>query len=106
MKKMKLDLDALVVDTFDALPGDERAEGTVHAHQTDYYADCATVASGCCTNQGGVGCTDAPGCGGIGSAGCVTAGFDCTWNPQLICGSNPIAYPTVCGPDCELTAAC
>lgn len=120
MRKIKLDLDALQIETFDTLP-DERAvlAGTVRGHETvatcptDEYAQCATAAvSNCCTDGADVGCSYAPQCGNTGDPGCngsfasfrcPTAAATCTWEPQLVCGTNPIAYPTICN-ECPLTA--
>lgn len=56
MKKLRLDLDALTVESFELRPAAPRDGGTVHGHVADYSAVetacadlCNTAASTCAT---------------------------------------------------------
>lgn len=56
MKKLRLSLDALAVETFEPRADAPRAGGTVHGHAEDYSAQetacadlCATQANTCAT---------------------------------------------------------
>jgi hypothetical protein len=44
MKKIKLDLDRLNVDSFETAAGDDKARGTVHGHYSAPYT-CARAAT-------------------------------------------------------------
>lgn len=71
MKKMKLDVASLRVDSF-AIPADVAARGTIHGHGVSDY--CTAVAN-CTTRPGTVDCTRAAGCA--------------------------ISFPTICGCDTD-----
>lgn len=94
MAKIRLDLEALAVDTF-ATDGARRAAGTVHAHATNPW-DCVYSATGqndCpCNSQAScfdciysavLTCQDtcsAPGCDGP-TVNEMTCGTTCRWGP-------------------------
>jgi hypothetical protein len=110
MKKFKLDLDDLRVESFATTPEPTAQGGTVFGYETTIEITCATCAGcetgtnatdGCNTQCGGTEYTVCWGeCGGATqdlqcSANCFTVRYDCTWHPEdQRCGTNPIAYPT------------
>ena len=74
MRKLKLDLDTLQVETFDAHPSQEDAEGTVHGQQVSQQfcsfncsnqATCNNMSCNSCqdtTRVGGCFCTECASC--------------------------------------------
>ncbi len=76
MDKLKLDLDMLQVETFDALPAQDAAEGTVHGQQNSVNfceitpgcsnrATCNNMTCNSCqdtTQVGGCFCTECQSC--------------------------------------------
>ena len=86
MKKLKLDLDSIRVESFEtSLPEPKQQDGTVYA-----YSDTCPRELQC-----GFGPTDT--CTG-GITGCCNtqAADQCTWHQELQCTSNPIAFPQDC----------
>lgn len=65
MKKLKLDPDALRVDTFQATGGDDEKQGTVHGHATllcTRYASCYGSCPGTCNLDSCDSCTQGYSC--------------------------------------------
>ncbi len=120
MKKLKLDLDDLEVESFQTTPdaGDSQ-EGTVYGYLS--FGPGNTCDAGCtgntacrvCTNHTlcgqntcGAGCTDHTNCGQNTCAGGCTANTNCG---QYTCaaGCECITQPAVCGTfACTLPASC
>jgi hypothetical protein len=92
MRKLKLSLDALQVDSFTA-SADEAERGTVPGHSFTQYADesCFESCNGGCTAYGscGAGCGSGASCGGS------------CWNS---CTCPPNTDYTACG--CETWETC
>ena len=98
MKKIRLNLDALAVETFATTKDDDASRGTVRGHLSAYYELCnpgdtwqqsctceATCNAATCYNCGG----------GGGSAGCAPTP---TGNCCLV---NFTVDPTSCQPECR-----
>jgi hypothetical protein len=55
MRKMRLNVDELTVESFNTAPGERQKAGTVRAHDSgtdfdgcvSYYSNCATCLEGC-----------------------------------------------------------
>ena len=77
MKKLRLDIERLQVDTFDALPSGARAEGTVRGNAFTELCQPSQLYTNCCSGQatcnscnscqdttrvGGCFCTECPTC--------------------------------------------
>lgn len=101
MKKMKLRLETLEVESFEPA-GADGGRGTVRGHLTAYYELCypgdtwqatctcePTCNADTCYNCGTAGCTQA----GCGSAGCTPTGNCCLVNFTV--------DPTSCQPECR-----
>lgn len=99
MKKLKLDLSNLTVESFDTTPGVTGVRGTIRGQDDTHVADTCngiTCHAGCQTGGGGLTCGG--GCGGSDTAGaCCSAA--CTVNEQTCQGGM-----TGCG--CASTVAC
>lgn len=88
MKKLKLNLDDLKVQSFETAP-QEAAAGTVQGHEMTEHTRCWGLCGGA---------TD----GICNSQECFTADYACTWDPaELTCYTNGIAHPTLCAASCE-----
>ena len=106
MKKLKLDLDALEIDTFEPAPLDE-AEGTVHGEQFGFTGwltcrySCGFSCRGTC---GAVSCffTCQVSCVRTCGVTCDRFTCDCSYEPSCItCGVT--CHPALCGrtPICQ-----
>lgn len=93
MRKLKLSLDALQVESFTP-SADEAARGTVPAHAFTEYADesCFASCNGGCSNSCGGGC------------GTNTAWQSCYGSCQNTCGCPPNTDYTAC--DCQTWETC
>jgi hypothetical protein len=64
MKKLRLNLDMLRVESFSTQHAADRADGTVHGHNDPpYTSDCPSQMIGCTGNY----CNDSSGCGSGGN---------------------------------------
>ncbi|HEX8695612.1 MAG TPA: hypothetical protein VF746_24575 [Longimicrobium sp.] len=72
MSKIRLDLDALQVESFDTTGGEKRARGTVQGNMAPetYYRYCGTDYGSCFESDCG-GCTDFDSCFGSCDASCM-----------------------------------
>ncbi|HEU0016275.1 MAG TPA: hypothetical protein VFQ45_21530 [Longimicrobium sp.] len=96
MQKLRLDLDALEVESFDTVAGASAARGTVKGHRTETEPiDYIDTAQFTCTTCPSAQSCPAVGCGG--SAGCVTAYTDCG---QDTCGNYTCGW-TYCVNSCN-----
>lgn len=93
MRKLKLSLDTLQVESFHAA-ADEPARGTVAAHNPTVYADesCFESCNGGCSNSCGGGC------------GTNTAWQSCYGSCNNTCGCPPNTDYTAC--DCATWETC
>ena len=82
MKKIRLDLDALAVETFSTTRDDEAARGTVRGHLSAYYELCheGDTWQQSCTCEATCNAATCYNCGG-GSAGCNTPTGNCCLIP-------------------------
>lgn len=103
MKKLRL--EDLQIDSFETLAVSARI-GTVNGYATEGF-DCVGTAA---THCWGMSCDAHTGCtGGGDSLQCPvpTNNYPCTWEPNTMCATNEIAYPsecTGCGQICNPTA--
>jgi hypothetical protein len=98
--KLTLNLDALQVESFDTLPGDRRARGTVRGHDAaaDYnthvcskdFNTCRGSCDPCATCD--TSCAGGPLCDCMPS-GCVSCQTSCAGGPLCDCAPTP-ACPT------------
>ncbi|HEX5725119.1 MAG TPA: pinensin family lanthipeptide [Longimicrobiaceae bacterium] len=100
----KLNLDDLQVDSFVTLPPSAQV-GTVRGYATEEFGCAGTEYTHCW----GMTCEAHTGCTGGGTLQCPrhTEEYPCTWEPQAMCATNEIAYPTECtgcGQICNQTA--
>jgi hypothetical protein len=102
MRKLKLSLDALQVDSFHATAG-ASARGTVPGHSWTQYADesCFGTCDGGCTRDWGS-CNGGCGSGGVSCYG--TCNASCNGTCNATCGCPPGTDYTACG--CETWETC
>jgi hypothetical protein len=96
MKKIRLDLDGLTVETFATTKDDEARRGTVRGHLSAYYELCqpGDTWQASCTCEA---TCNAATCYNCGSAGCGGGGTQ-TGNCCMI---NFTVDPTSCQPECR-----
>lgn len=106
MKKIRLELDTLSVESFDTTGGPAEARGTVHGHLPPYsyqrYCSDGTTCLDTCEFEGCTG-TNATDCGTCNATECGTCNTNCGTCYDASC------CPTYCGtcdPYCCCTCSC
>ncbi|HEX5727552.1 MAG TPA: hypothetical protein VFX98_18915 [Longimicrobiaceae bacterium] len=103
MSKLKLELEALSVESFDPLPRRGRARGTVRAHDDCPTHDCTQQYDTCgCTKEYDTchvscdpcatcdtSCAGGPFCDCIPSGGCESCATSCAGGPYCDCVPTP-----------------
>ena len=84
--KLTLNLDALQVDSFDTLPAQGRAGGTVHGHAATQGDTCRGSCDPCATCD--TSCAGGPLCDCLPS-GCVSCQTSCAGGPLCDCVPTP-----------------
>jgi hypothetical protein len=107
MKKIRLELDTLAVESFDTTAGKSEERGTVHAHRPPYTEGLECESIDVCTNWD---CTYATECGTCGATNCGTCYGEASCCPTFCgtcydwtCGET---YCGTCDPHCCCTCSC
>lgn len=102
MKKIRLDLDALSVDSFDTRAGAEGPDGTVFGHIPPYsYQKYCSDGLTCTVECEGTAASD---CGTCGASACGTCATNCG-TCATACGTCD-TYCGTCDPYCCCTCSC
>jgi len=103
MKKIRLDLDTLSVESFDTRAGGDAADGTVFGHiPPETYAKYCSDGQTCeATGCFGTAATD---CGTCGASACGTCATNCG-TCATACGTCD-TYCGTCDPYCCCTCSC
>jgi hypothetical protein len=116
MAKLKLQLEDLMIDSFDTTPV-EKAKGTVFGEQCTCWTQCGqNTCPGCPTcNASCNGTCDASACNGTCDASCngtcggYSCAYTCDWTCEYTCGDSCGGYTCATSPDprqpCMICAA-